>query len=336
MRMNQWPAMVLTAGYGTRLRPLSLVRAKPAMPVAGQALVRRILSWLRTAGLTDVVLNLHHRPETVEAAVGDGSDLGLRVRYSREDPILGTGGGPRGALPLLDADRFFIVNGDTLADASLSALEAEHRRAGALVTMAVVPNPDPLSYGGVLVDPGGSVTGFAPPGVSNRGHLFVGTQFVEASVFSGVPDDRPVDTVGHIYPRLIAERPGSVRALAISARFLDIGTPADYLATSLSVARLEGPPSRLRGARCHVAEDARLLRTVFWDDVTVAAGAALVECIVADGVHIPAGARFHRAAIIRGADAEPGGGTRVDQLAVSHFAVKPGHERALSDDAETG
>lgn len=329
--------MVLTAGFGARLRPLSLVRAKPAMPVAGQALVRRILSWLRTAGVSDAVLNLHHRPESVEAAVGDGSDLGLRIRYSREGSILGTGGGPCRALPLLDADRFFIVNGDTLTDVDLAALEAEHRGTGALVTMAVVPNLDPLSYGGVLVDQQGSVTGFSSPGVSNRGHLFVGTQFVEASVFSDLPDNRRIDTVAHVYPRLISERPGSVRALVADARFLDIGTPADYLATSLALARIEGPSSRLRGARCTVSDDARIQRTVLWDDVTVAAGASLVECIVADGVRIPQDARFRRSAIVRGLEAEPGSGRpRADQLVVSRFAVRPGHEGVLSDDAETG
>ena len=110
------PALLLTAGFGTRLRPLSSIRAKPALPVAGEALVRRILGWLAASGVTDVVLNLHHRPDTVCAAVGDGSDLGVRARYSWENPVLGSAGGPRRALPLLDADRFFIVNGDTLTD----------------------------------------------------------------------------------------------------------------------------------------------------------------------------------------------------------------------------
>ena len=85
---------LLTAGLGTRLRPLSAVRAKPALPVAGEALVRRILGWLAASGVTDVVLNLHHRPETVCAVVGDGSDLGVRVRYSWENPVLGSGGRP--------------------------------------------------------------------------------------------------------------------------------------------------------------------------------------------------------------------------------------------------
>src|SRR5512142_2155797 len=99
------PALVLAAGFGTRLRPLSLVRAKPAMPVAGEALIRRILRALVQAGVRRAVVNLHHLPETICAALGDGSDLGVQVRYSWENPILGSAGGPRRALPLLDADR---------------------------------------------------------------------------------------------------------------------------------------------------------------------------------------------------------------------------------------
>ncbi len=106
------------------------VRAKPALPVAGEALVRRVLGWLAASGVIDVVLNLHHRPETVCAVVGDGSDLGIRARYSWENPVLGSAGGPRRALPLLEADRFFIVNGDTLTDLDPAVLAAAHARVG--------------------------------------------------------------------------------------------------------------------------------------------------------------------------------------------------------------
>ena len=94
---------MLTAGLGTRLRPLTDVRAKAAIPVAGEPMIRRIIEGLVAGGVTDLVLNLHHRPETITAVVGDGSDLGARVRYSWEQPaLIGSGGGPRLALPLLD------------------------------------------------------------------------------------------------------------------------------------------------------------------------------------------------------------------------------------------
>ena len=330
-----YPAMLLTAGCGTRLRPLTYGRAKPAMPVAGEALVRRVLRWLAAGGVTDVVLNLHHRPESVRAAVGDTADLGVRVRYSYEDPILGSAGGPRLALPLLAADRFFLVNGDTLTDVDLRALAADHARSGARVTMALVPNPDPAFYGGVVVDSDGRVTGLSPRGPTNRGYHFVGTQIVEASVFSGLSRDRPSETVSEVYPRLMAERPGSVRAFVCDASFRDIGTPADYLVTSLQIARLEGGTSRLRGGRSSVDVRARVIRTVLWDGVTVDAGADLVDCIVGDDVRVPPGARYRRAAIVRGEHREPGPGEElIDQLLVARFPVKPAHEEVLFDDAE--
>ncbi len=133
-----WPALVLTAGLATRLRPLSSVRAKAALPVAGEVLVLRILRWLRRSGVTRVVLNLHHRAETITREVGDGSAIGLEARYSWEPEVLGSAGGPARALPLLEADRFLIVNGDTLADVDLTALAAQHVDTNAVVTMAVV------------------------------------------------------------------------------------------------------------------------------------------------------------------------------------------------------
>src|SRR5450755_202917 len=137
-------ALVLTAGLGTRLRPLTLARAKPAIPVAGEPAIRRILRWLASHQVADVVLNLHYLPETITAVVGDGSDLSVRARYSWELPrILGSAGGPRQALPILGAETFFIANGDTLTDVDLAALAAAHQASGARVTLAVVPNRAP-------------------------------------------------------------------------------------------------------------------------------------------------------------------------------------------------
>jgi len=298
------PALLLTAGLGTRLRPLSFVRAKPAMPVAGTPLVRRILGWLGAHGVTDVVLNLHHRPETVTQAVGDGSDLGLRVRYSWENPILGSAGGPRRALPLLGSSRFLLVNGDTLTDLDLPRLIERHNQSGALVTMAVVPNRSPERYGGVLMDGRGVVSGFTGRGSDKTSWHFIGIQVAEAKAFSGLPPDQPAESVASLYPSLIRDHPGSVRAVACDASFVDIGTPADYLGASLALA---GAPvvsdsisvgSPLAGDRTTIAPSARVVRTILWDDVVVTDDASLIECIVADDVRVPAGVRWERRAVI--------------------------------------
>ena len=303
-----WPAMVLTAGLGTRLAPLSAFRAKPALPVAGLPLAGRILRWLAAGGVTDAVLNLHHRPETVTAAIGDGSAFGVRVRYSWEPRILGSAGGPARALPLLDADQFFLVNGDTLTDLDLAALAARHERSGAAVTLAVVPNPDPLHYGGVSVDDEGVVTGFTPPGPANRGWHFIGVQAVRASVFAPLDPQEPTRTIGGVYDRIIAAQPGAVRAFTAEAAFFDVGTAADYLETCLTLGRAEGLGGVIAGARAEVRPGASVTRSVLWDDVVVAGGAALDECVVADGIHVPAGLRLSRRVVMPRGDRTLGAG----------------------------
>jgi len=310
--------MVLTAGLGTRLAPLSDLKAKPALPVAGVPLAGRILHWLAGGGVTDAVLNLHHRPASITAAVGDGSPFGVRVRYSWEPRVLGSAGGPARALPLLDADRFFLVNGDTLTDLDLASLAARHNASGASVTLAVVPNPDPRHYGGVSVDDEGRVTGFTAPGSENRGWHFIGVQAVNASVFAPLDPDEPAATIGGIYGEWLASRPGAIRAMAAAASFFDIGTAADYLETCLTIARSEGLGDVIAGARAVVEPGASITRSVLWDDVVIAGGATLDECVVADGVHVPSGVHLSRRVVMLQGDREPGASDEcVDGLLLS-------------------
>jgi NDP-sugar pyrophosphorylase family protein len=270
------PALVLTAGLATRLRPLSFVRAKAALPVGDQAIVQRILRWLAGYGVTDAVLNLHHLPHTITSIVGDGAADGVRVRYSWEMPVLGSAGGPRHALPLLGTSSFLIVNGDTLTNVDVAALVDAHRKSGALVTMAVMPNTEPNKYSGLAIDSAGILTGVVPRGSSERSVHFVGVQVAEADAFASLPDNRPFESVRQLYPTLMKSRPGSIRTFSTSAEFLDIGTPLDYLNTYLHFeSRTPNPESRL--------EDCAV-----WDDVDVHPTARLRRCIVTDGVTVPA------------------------------------------------
>ncbi|MSO36063.1 MAG: NDP-sugar synthase [Acidobacteria bacterium] len=292
--LSGWPALVLTAGLATRLQPLSRVRAKAAIPVAGEALVLRILRSLRAAGVTRAVLNLHHRAETITREVGDGAALGLSVRYSWETEVLGSAGGPARALPLLEADRFLIVNGDTLASVDLGALATQHVDTGALVTMAAVDG-DP-KYNGILADEAGRVRGFGrEPGALH----FVGVQAANAAAFAGVSPDRRSETVHGIYPHLIAQRPDHVRVMRTAAEFFDIGTPRDYLATALTLAAREGRTLD-RGHGCDVSPAADIRETILWNHVTIGAGASLIRCVAADRVRVPAGARHVECSLVMG------------------------------------
>lgn len=305
--------IVLTAGLGTRLRPLTYLRAKAAVPVNGETLARRAVGWLASHGLTDLVLNLHHHPDTIAASVGDGSDLGARVRYSWEQPVLGSAGGPRHALPLVAVghDPFLIVNGDTLTDVDLDAMERCHRDHAALVTMALIPNPSPDKYGGVLVDDRGRVTGFTRAGHAGPSYHFIGVQIAQARVFAGLPDGVPSESVNQLYPRLMAETPGCIAAFVSEARFQDIGTPADYLRTAVELAVREGD-RLISTCRTDIAPTAIVTDTAIWDDVVVGARATLAQCIVGDGVRIPSGARYERCAIVPAGDRAPAGRERVE------------------------
>ena len=307
-------ALVLTAGLGTRLRPLTLVRAKAAVPVNGQPLATRVLRWLASRGIHDVVLNLHHKPETIAAAVGDGSDIGVRVRYSWEHPVLGSAGGPRRALPLLTdggRERFLLVNGDTLTNVDLNAVCAAHQSSGALVTIALIPNPRPEKYGGVMLDAESRVTGFTRRSPDANTYHFIGVQVAEARAFADLPDGLPHESVGALYPRLMAEYPGCIRGYVSEASFQDIGTPADCLETSLALTRTEG--DHLVSRRATVADSAHIERSALWDDVVVGNDARLADCIVADGARIPEGMKLERCAVVPAGAGEPEDGDRIER-----------------------
>ena len=321
------PALVLTAGLATRLRPLSFVRAKAALPVAGTPLIRRILRSLSSAGVLDVVLNLHHLPHTLTRLLGDGAELGMRVRYSWEVPVLGSAGGPKRALPLLsnpepgvpspgsrvpDRGTFLIVNGDTLTDVNLSAVVDDHRRSGALVTMAVVPNTEPEKYSGVRVTPDGEFAGWVPRAAQEPSYHFIGVQVAEAAAFDSVAAGIPSE-VRTLYSALIAAQRGSVRAFRTRAEFFDIGTPSDYLDTSLTLATREAIDTV---ANAQVSPTARVERSLLWDDVIVEDGAMLRECVVTDGVRVPADTSWHGVTIRIASDELAPGERRIDGLAI--------------------
>ena len=273
--MTAPPALVLTAGRGTRLDPLTRLVAKAAVPLGDRTLIERVLGWLRTQNVVDLVLNLHHLPATITSVVGDGAHLGVSVRYSWEQPLLGSAGGPRRAVPLLASEMFLIVNGDTLCDFDIGPMMAAHNASGADITMAVVPNPNPNHYNGLVVDRDGVVTGFVPRGQADGTWHFIGVQIARSSAFAGVPDGVPSETVAGFYRDVIRQTPGRIRAWPASTPFLDVGTPRDYL---------------LASGR----------RVVVWPEARVATDAELDDCIVAGPVDVPSGFRARSSVLVPG------------------------------------
>jgi NDP-sugar pyrophosphorylase family protein len=301
------PALILAAGLGTRLDPLTRLVAKPAVPLGDRSLLERILDHLRHEGVDDVVVNLHYRPETITRLVGDGATRGLRVRYSWEREILGSAGGPRRALALLDADTFFIVNGDTICDFPLAPMLAAHERSSADVTMAVVRNPAPQHYNGIRATDDGVVRGFVPKGPEAAGTWhFVGVQIADAGVFASLPDGVPAETVAGLYRAFVTTAPGRVSAYPVDAPFVDVGTPRDYLDAAR---RFPAAGPLMSG----------LADSIVWPGMEVAPGARLTRCVVACAVPTPVEATD--AVLVPSAVARPGDACRLaGPVAIFPFA----------------
>src|SRR2546425_12373897 len=134
-------AMILAAGYGERLWPLTCDRAKPALPVLGKPLVGYVAEYLAKYGVVDVIVNLHHQPESVRSALGDGSQFGVKLQYVHEPVILGTSGALDNARRLLEGDTLVVINGKLITDLDLKAALETHRRTTALATLVLKENP---------------------------------------------------------------------------------------------------------------------------------------------------------------------------------------------------
>jgi mannose-1-phosphate guanylyltransferase len=173
-------AMILAAGFGTRLGSLSDERPKPLLPVADVPLVRWALALLAGHGIRDVIVNVHHRGELLEAELGD------EVAWSRETKILGTGGGIRHALPFFRGETFVVVNGKILLDVDLGEVLARHRASGAQATLVVRPDPEARRWGAIDAPPeGGRIRGLLGDG----DFMFTGVHVIEPSLLERVPDD---------------------------------------------------------------------------------------------------------------------------------------------------
>lgn len=208
--------MIMAAGLGTRLGELSALRPKPMLPVCGTPLVRWVALWLRAQGIREIVVNLHHLGEQIEAALGDGSSLGLAVAYSREtDQILGTGGALRHARPLLDDGHetpIVVVNGKILLELELARVLQAHAESAAEATMVLRPDPDAERWGSLRVDADGDVVGLLgnlrPGAVPGEPLMFTGVHVVQPRFLDRIPPDGPQCVIRTAYTELFREARG--------------------------------------------------------------------------------------------------------------------------------
>jgi mannose-1-phosphate guanylyltransferase len=306
--------MVLAAGLGTRMRPLTDRVAKPALPVLNRPLIHWTLDLLARHGVEEVVINLHHLPQTIRAAVGDGAAFGMKVRYSHEREILGTGGGPHRARRWLGRDPFLLVNGDVLFDLDLTRLVSCHVAHGALATLALRPNPDPGRYAAVRMDAHGRIV--CLPGArrrrAGRTWLFAGVHVLEPRLLERLGDG-PSDSIRDLYAPLV-DADEAVMGLAMRGTWLDMGTPELYRRGQLTALTrgLAGGRARTRlvDRRARVQSSAQVTRSVVGAHALIERGADVRGCVLWEGARIGAGARVRDAIITSGASVPSGANVR--------------------------
>jgi len=290
--------MILSAGYGTRLWPLTEDRTKPAIPILGKPLVGYVAEYLAQYGCIDVLVNLHHRPESVREALGDGTRFGVRLRYIEEPVILGTSGALDNARDLLDGETFVVVNGKIITDIDLSAALETHRKRRALATLVLLPNVKRERFS-IVKTADGKVTGFGgmpDPGNTETPLMFTGIQIMEPEIFDFIPRGVFSHSTTDVYPRAIAEG-RTIAAHVAEGKWYELSTLRRYLDITLEM--LSGTGSSVtKGKECVLANDAEMTETILWDNVIVESKAKLKRVILADDVRIPAGEVIEDAAVV--------------------------------------
>ncbi len=305
-------AMILAAGLGTRMAPLTDYRAKPSLPVRGRPVVSLLLELLAGAGVREILINLHHRPDTIRDAVEADHPDALDLTWSVEKQPLGTGGGIlRAADFLRQGEDCLVLAGDMLLDVDLESLRAGHRAAGWDVTVVLRDDPRIANFGSIGVDAEGRVVRIGETRIAVKGGgrevaagLFTSLRFFRASALEDWPDQGPAfeDLRDWLIPRVEA---GSIRLGALivpvdAGVWEPVGTPTEYLDATLcppTMPRLGGRPETWSGPVA--AEDGK--GNVIARSAAVAPDADLERCVVWDGESVPAG--------FRGRDGVYAGGT---------------------------
>ena len=333
-------ALVLAAGRGTRLSPLTDAIPKPLLPVTGEPLLGHTLRRLAAAGCEAAAVNLHHHGEQIRQRFGDHF-AGLPLTWSDEPRLLGTLGA---LLPLRDffrgADLVLIVNGDSLCRWPLAELVRRHQESGALATLLLAARADPAAFGGgVAVDRRGRIVSMRPQAGAAadprglRRRVFAGAHVLSPILLQRLPAAAgaaaaaPADIVRDLYEPLLAERPGSLATLTTTRRWHDAGTPRRYLAATLDWANLgrtgRGASEAGAGsgrwispaaevarsasvsrcsveAGCRIGEGARLEGSVLLPGARVGAGAGLRDSILGPGAELPAGSHVESRLVVAG------------------------------------
>ncbi len=302
--------MILAAGLGTRLRPLSYELPKPVVPVLGRPLCTYNMEFLRRVGIKSFVLNLHTQPKLIQQRVTEWAGRRARVDYTLEPVILGTGGGISNAREFLKGGTFVTVNGDTILSFPFASALAFHRERKALATLVLFPDPE-KRYTPVWVSEGGRITGFgSDAGEGTRPGFYTGCQIVEPDLLPIIPRGKPSCIIRETYAPLVS-RGAPVFGFLSSGSFQEFGTPADYLRGTLAVLSSRKQESEAAGKPgggitvfppVHISPKARIAPgarigpdAVIEEGASVGEGASVSLSILWPGAVLPAGEELVRA-----------------------------------------
>lgn len=311
-------AMILCAGLGTRLRPLTERWPKPALPFLGQPLLRYHLAVLKAAGVSAVGINTHHLPEVMAAtARAECERARLPHHVVHEEVIQGTGGGIRGLRDFLADEDFIVFNGDILFPVDLRPVIEAHRSSGAAATMVLMPMPPGEKYAAVEMNPEHEVrriASYGPGGESLSPWHFTGVHVISPRVFDFMSPSGAEDINRDVYPRVMqAGLP--IRGEVVQAYWSDLGTPSRYLSTVRDVLFGQVPLEGLgKASPFHAAPKGQ---GNFWAHPQAQLGASKVAgpayfgpgCVLADGARIGS-------AVAVGENARVGDGARLNRVAV--------------------
>src|SRR5215210_5502879 len=306
-------AVILVGGEGTRLRPLTSTVPKTVVPLVDRPLIVYMLEWLRRHGVDDVIMSCGFLATSVRNVLGDGSQLGLRLRFVEEPEPRGTAGALKYAEDLL-AERFLMLNGDVLTDMDLTAQVAQHEATGAVGTLALVPVADPSAYGLVRIHEDNAVKGFLEKPSADQidtNLISAGAYVLERSVLDMIEPDKNVSIEREIWPRLVGH---GLFGFAAEAYWLDIGTPERYLQGTFDI--LEGNVKTAVTERLgpgyvdvaeHVQADGRIVPPAIVErGCRVEAGAHVGSLVVlGEGVTVGAGSTIERAVVLNGTEIGP-------------------------------
>ena len=313
-------AMVLCAGFGTRLRPLTDKIPKPLVPLCGVPLLEYNLALLKNAGVTSIVINTHHLGAEMEkGARSIAAGLGLPLSISREEKhILGTGGGVRKAQAMLGSGTFFLLNGDMLFDVDLAAALQAHRDARAVATMVLAPYPKGATYGAVEIDGSGNVRRIAGRGAPLEPGLtkmhFTGVHVVEPELLARLPPEGESDINRTAYVRLIHDG-AKVLGFVQSGYWGDLGAPRSLLRANVDVLEGRVPLARFRPGADPFAHTVEQPARVWVHPTARVEGDVTGPALIHAGASVAKGARIGPGVVL-------GAGVRVDAGAeIEHAAV---------------